>query len=134
MSASPDSFSRMRLKAGAIDGRAYPSNGLLADREAGKAAYDDVLAGGGGQLVAQLLDGLAVELGVVHFLLEQHDRLEPRVQLAGHDPLAHVLGLVGRLLLIDAGLGLAGIGGDVLPVYVPPSRRGGGPAPPLPIA
>jgi hypothetical protein len=48
-------------------------HGLLADGETGEAAYDDVLAGGGGELVAQLLDGLAVELRVVHLLLEQDD-------------------------------------------------------------
>src|SRR5258708_2496077 len=33
--------------------------GLLADGKAGEAANDDVLAGRGGQLVAQLLHGLA---------------------------------------------------------------------------
>src|SRR6202035_3225746 len=70
ISASPESFSRMRLKAGAIDGRAYPPRRLLADREAGEATYDDVLAGAGRQLVTQLLDGRAVELGVVHLLLQ----------------------------------------------------------------
>src|ERR1039458_6746484 len=85
ISASPDSFSRMRLNAGAIDVRAYSSSGLLADGKAGKAADDDVLPGGGRQLVTQLLHGLAFELGVVHLLLEQHDRLKPCVELAGED-------------------------------------------------
>src|SRR5450631_1631864 len=114
ISASPESFKRIRLKAGAIDGRAYPSDDLLAYREAGEAADDHVLAGGGGEFVAQLLDGLAFELGVVHLLLEQHHRRQPRVELAGDDPLTDVLGLLGRLLLIDARLGLPGIGWNVL--------------------
>src|SRR5271167_810004 len=64
ISASPESFSSIRLKAGAIDGRAYPSNGLLAYSETGEPADDHVLAGGGGQLVAQLLHGLAFELRI----------------------------------------------------------------------
>src|SRR6202167_2198111 len=78
--ASPESFRRMRLKAGAIAGQPIPSahasdrgrrlaqcprcRGLLAYGEAGEAADDDVLAGRRGQLVAQLLDRLAVELRV----------------------------------------------------------------------
>src|SRR5271165_1313438 len=123
----------MRLKAGAIDGRAYPSSrravgrgrDLLADREAREAAYDDVLSRRRGQLVAQLLDRLALELGIVHLLLEQHDRLEPCVELARDDPLTHVLGLVGRLLLIDPHLGLALLGRNVLPTHVPDGGRGG---------
>src|SRR6202161_344802 len=147
ISASPESFSRMRWKAGAIDARAYSvalrrtragaaiqkmeyasscmhciytpaipirnatpdprraiDRPLLADGEAHEAANHDVLAGRRGQLVAQLLDGLAVELRVVHLLLEQHDRLQPRVELAGDDFLPHVLGLVRGLLLVDARL------------------------------
>src|ERR1700722_7234850 len=76
ISASPESFSRFRLKAGAIDRRAYPvpkqpeSAGVLTDGKAGEAPDRDVLAGCRCELVAQLLDGLAVELGVVHLLLE----------------------------------------------------------------
>src|SRR3954447_9328052 len=69
MSASPDSLSRTRLKA-AISGSARgPGVGrppgsrvgplLRADREAREALDDDVLAGLGRQLRAQLLDRLA---------------------------------------------------------------------------
>src|SRR5271167_3127528 len=83
ISASPESFNRIRLKAGAIDGRAYPSDGLLAHGETGEAADDYVLAGRCGQLVAQLLDRLAFELRVVHLLLEQNDRSKPGIELAG---------------------------------------------------
>src|SRR5258707_15421496 len=72
--ASPESFSRMRLKAGAIAAQSLSRHGLLAYCEAGEAANDDVLTGRRRQLVAQLLDRLAVELRVVHHLLEQHDR------------------------------------------------------------
>ncbi len=39
---------------------------------------------------------------------------KPRVELAGDDFLAHVLGLVGRLLLVDPRLGVALLGGNVL--------------------
>src|ERR1700760_2169906 len=133
ISASPESFSRIRLKAGAgaIDAAAYPLafttsvSGLLANREAGEAADDDVLAGRRGELVAQLLHGLAVELGVVHLLLEQDDRLIPRVELAGDDFLAHVLGLVGGFLLVDLRLGVARVGGDVVAADVLDARRRG---------
>src|ERR1700691_4076988 len=97
----------MRLKAGATPGRAYSALCLLAYGEAREPTNHDVLTGRGRQLVAQLLDGLAVELGVVHLLLEQHDRGQPRVELARHDFLANVLGLVGGLLLVDPGLRLA---------------------------
>src|SRR5262249_15032609 len=65
--ASPDSLSRIRLKAGAMvaepidDGPARePRRRLLADGEAREAADHDVLARRGGELVAQLLHGLAV--------------------------------------------------------------------------
>src|SRR5450759_4221216 len=76
--ASPESFRSMRLKAGAIDAKSlYPWRALLAYCKAGEPADDDVLTGGRRQLVAQLLDGLALELRVVHLLLEQDDRLEP---------------------------------------------------------
>src|ERR1700681_150985 len=70
ISASPDSFRRMRLKAGAIAAESlYPVRGLLAYGKAGEPADHDVLAGGGRQLVSQLPHGLAVELRVVHDLL-----------------------------------------------------------------
>src|SRR5439155_15159073 len=48
----------------------------------------------------------------------------PGVHLAGHDALAHVLGLVGRLLLVDAFLGLAELPGNVLTADVFDARRG----------
>src|SRR6185437_12556079 len=99
--------------------------GLLAHGEAREAPDDDVLAGLGGELIAQLLHGLAVVSGVVHLLLEQHDRLIPRVQLARDDFLAHVLGLVGGLLLVDARLGVARLGGNVVAADVFDGRRGG---------
>src|ERR1700730_11848358 len=62
ISASPESLSRMRLKAGAIAVESLYRQGLLADGEAGEAADHDVLAGRGGQLVTQLLNRLALEL------------------------------------------------------------------------
>src|SRR5436190_6913157 len=123
MSASPESLSRMRLKAAAIALRAYPRTALLADGKAGETPDDDVLAGRRRELVAQLLDGLALELRIVHLLLEHHHRLEPRIELARDDPLAHVLGLVGRFLFIDSGLGAAHILGHVLAADVSQAGR-----------
>src|ERR1035441_1460592 len=126
ISASPESFSSMRLKAGAIAGQSlYPPKSLLAYGEAREPADDHILAGGRRELIAQLLDGPAIELGVVHLLLEQHDRRQPRVQLAGHDSLAHVLRLLSGLQLVDARLRLALLRGDVLAADVPDGRRGG---------
>src|ERR1019366_4740633 len=131
ISASPESFRSMRVKAGAIGGslsryRAVtePREGLLAYGEACEPAYDHILTCGRRELVAQLLDGLALELGIVHLLLEQHDRREPRVELAGDDFLAHVLRLVGRLLLVDARLGVTLLGRDVLTTDVFDGGRG----------
>src|SRR5437764_1289420 len=124
MSASPESLSMMRLKAAAIALRAYPGSDLLADCKAGETSDDDVLAGRRSELVAQLLDGLALELRIVHLLLEHHYRLHPRVELARDDALAHVLGLVGRFLFIDSGLGVAHILGHVLTADV--TQAGGG--------
>src|SRR3954468_16609480 len=104
MSASPLSFSRMRSKTGSD-----------ADGELGEAADDDVLSRGPRQLGAQLLDRLAVVLVAVDVRLpEQDDLLEPLVELALGDLGAHVLGLVGRLLLEYAQLGLLGVVGHVL--------------------
>src|SRR5664280_1488756 len=124
--ASPESFSSMRLKAGAIAGQSlYPPKSLLAYGEAREPADDHILAGGRRELIAQLLDGPAIELGVVHLLLEQHDRRQPRVQLAGHDSLAHVLRLLSGLQLVDARLRLALLRGDVLAADVLDGRRGG---------
>src|SRR5438128_4966756 len=112
ISASPDSFSRTRLKAGcapSVEGCALKSVlGLrLADLEAREAADHDVLAGlrGGGR--SEVLDRLAAVLVLVHvLLLQQDDLLEPLSQLSLGDLGPHVLRLVGGLLLVDAVLGL----------------------------
>src|SRR5262249_6615813 len=127
ISASPESFRRIRLKAGAeaISGRAYSPGRLLTHCETGEAADDYVLPRRGGQLVAQLLDGLALELRVVHLLLEQGDRPQPRVKLAGDDLLPHVLRLLGGFLLIDTRLRIANLRGDFLPADVFQAPRGG---------
>src|SRR5271166_1126990 len=115
----------MRLKAGAIAAQSLSRyHGLLAYCKAGEAADDHILTSRGRQSVAQLLNGLAVELRVVHRLLEQHDRLKPRVQLAVDDPLAHVLGLVGGLLLVDASLRVSQIGRHVITAEELDGRRG----------
>src|SRR6476661_4083238 len=125
MRASPDSLSRIRSKAGAIAAQPIRGPRLLAHGEPCEAADDHVLAGRRCQLVAQLLHGLAVELGVVHLLLEQHDALQPGVELARHDFLAHVLGLVGSLLLVDPRLGRARLLRYVVAAHVGDRRRGG---------
>src|SRR5438128_2229486 len=121
MSASPESLSRIRLKAAAIALRAYPCIDLLADCKAGETTDDDVLAGRRRELVAQLLHGLALELRIVHLLLEHRHRPKPRVELARDDALAHVLRLVGRFLFIDSGLGVA----HILAADIPEGGRGG---------
>src|SRR3954469_22214743 len=91
MRASPDSLSRTREKAGSPTASG-------ADGEAGEALDDDVLAGLGRQLGAQLLDRLAAVLVLVDVLLpEQHDLLEPLVDLALGGALARVLGDVVEL-------------------------------------
>src|SRR5215210_5753181 len=86
MSASPESLSRMREKAGARpSGAPLPSLEtvtaaalLLADREAHEAADDHVLAGTRRSLRPELLDRLALVLVGVHVrLVEQHHLLEP---------------------------------------------------------
>src|SRR5215212_9476918 len=107
MRASPDSLIRTRLKTG--------SDNSGADREAGEAPDDDVLAGRSREGRAQLLDRLAVVLVPVDVrLVEQDDVLHPRLELALGDLRADVLGLVGRLLLEDAQLGVLGLGRDVV--------------------
>src|SRR4051812_26480648 len=109
MSDSPDSFSRMRLKTGsAKTRRSYGPvrpDPLLADREAGKALDDDVLAGLGREVAAQLLDGPAVVLvGVDVLLVQQDDVAVPLLQLALDDLGPDVVRLVGGQLLEDADL------------------------------
>src|SRR3954453_6699626 len=127
--ASPESFRRMRLKAGrapSAEGCALTSklSLRLAALEASEAPDHDVLTrlrrGGS----AQVLDALAAVLVLVHvLLLEQDDLLEPLAQLALGDLRADVLGLVGGLLLVDAQLGLPGLLRHVLLGHV--ERRGG---------
>src|SRR5450759_1186718 len=125
ISASPESFRIMRWKAGAIAAESLYRDGLLAHGETGEPADHDILAGRGGQLVAQLLNRLALELRVVHLLLEQDDARKPGVQLALDDPLAHVLRLVGRLLLVDPRLCGAELLRHLLARHEPHGRRGG---------
>src|SRR3712207_1378200 len=103
MRASPDSFSRTRENAGS-------ATRLLTDGKAREALDDDVLAGLGGLLGAQLRDRLAAVLVRVDvLLLEQHDLLEPLVDLARGGALARVLGDVGHLASGDAQLLGAGV-------------------------
>src|SRR5918995_2836347 len=119
--ASPDSLRRIRLKTGSAIGPC-----LGPDGEPREAADDDVLAGRAGELGAQLLDRLAVVLvGVDVHLVEEDGLLHPLAQLALGDLAADLLGLVGRLLLEDAELGLLGLLRDLLLGHVP-RRRGGG--------
>src|SRR3954453_18191625 len=103
MSASPDSFSRTRPKA------ATAWSG--SDGEAREALDDDVFAGVGRPLGAQFLDRLAAVLVLVDVgLLEQHDLLQPLVDLALGGALARMLGDVGHLAGGDPQLlGLVGL-------------------------
>src|SRR3954452_25283078 len=112
--ASPESLSRIRLNARPSGGAAGSSlTSLRAHREAGEALDDDVLAQLAGQLGADLLDGLALELVRIDVrLVEQGDFFEPLAQLALGDPAADLLGLVGGLLLEHPRLGVLGVGGD----------------------
>src|SRR3954453_5716404 len=104
MRASPDSFSRI-----------LENFGLLANLEPGEALDDDVLAGLGRQLGAQLLDGLAVVLVGVDVLLAQEDDLvEPLAELALRGALAGLLGPVLPLAGRDAQLLVARVVGDLL--------------------
>src|SRR3954447_17315042 len=118
MRASPDSLIRTRWKTG--------SSNLCADGEPREAADDDVLARRAGEVRAHLLDRLAAVLvGVDVGLVEQHDVVHPRLELALGDPRADVLGLVGRLLLEDAQLGVLGVLRDLVLGDVLDLRRGG---------
>src|SRR3954451_1113944 len=114
ISASPESFSRIRLNAGSGAGSV---RSLLPDLEAREAPHDDVLAGVGRQLGAQLLERLAAVKVVVDVALaEQHDLLEPLPQAALDDLLLDGLGLAlgGGLLTQHAQLGLLVLLGHVL--------------------
>src|SRR4051794_1869978 len=119
ISASPESLIRTRLKTGSSLTR------LRAHREAGEAADHDVLAGGAGEVGAQLLDRLALVLVRVDVrLVEQDDVVHPGLELALGDLRADVLGLVGGLLLEDAQLGVLGLLGDLVLGDVQDRRRG----------
>src|SRR5688500_8397455 len=101
--ASPETFSRTRVKTGsAIGGTLSRAAGLLlADGEAGEAGDADVLTGLGGQVGAQFLDRLAVvAVGAHVLLLEQDDVGGPLLQLALDDPLHDVVGLALLLGLL----------------------------------
>src|SRR5215210_2060744 len=116
----------MRSKTGAPPSRSVATGGTLAPHaEAGEAPDDDVLLGLLALLVEQLADGPAVVLVAVDVdLVEQHDVLEPLLDLALGDARADVLGLVGGLLLEDPHLGLAGLLGNLLLGDVLRARRG----------
>src|SRR4051794_38024981 len=117
MSASPESFRRMRSKAAEAL--------LLAYLISGEPADHDVLAGLRRRGRAQVLDRLAGVLVAVHVLLvEQHDLLEPLAQAPLGDLRPHVLRLVGGLLLEDPQLALALLVRHVLLRHV--QGRGGG--------
>src|SRR3954453_3420659 len=118
--ASPESFSRMRPKRGSAE--SVTARSLFADAEVGEAGDLDVLTGFRRQLLAQLLDRLAlVLLGVDVGLVEQRDFAPPLVQLPLDDFLDDVVGLAffARLLFEDLLFGLAlvlrdFVGGDEL--------------------
>src|SRR3954469_18090345 len=124
MRASPESFSRTRLKAGcapSVEGCALNSGLVLrlADLEAREATDHHVLAGLRRRGSSEVLDGLAAVLVLVHVLLvEQDDLLEPLPQLALDDLRPRLLGLVLRLLLEDAPLGVFLVVGHVLRGHV----------------
>src|SRR3954451_2974177 len=98
---------------------------LFAHAEPHEAADDDVLARPGRQLGAQVLDRLAVvAVGVDVRLVEQHVLLEPLAPAALGDLRAHLLGLVGGLLLVDPQLGLLDLVGHLVLGDVLRPRRG----------
>src|SRR5438128_159047 len=72
---------------------------LGADLEAAEAPDHDVLAGLLRDLSAELLDCPPLVLRVHVLLVQQDNVLESLLELALDDPAAHVLGLVGGLLL-----------------------------------
>src|SRR5579884_3515985 len=115
ISASPESLSRTREYTGGPAPAPGASAASSADGEPGEPADDNVLSGLGGQLRAQLLDRLAAVLVLVDVpLAQQHDVVEPLLELALDDPLADVLGAIGRLLGGDPLLALPVLGRDVL--------------------
>src|SRR5215207_123893 len=130
-SASPDSLIRTRWNAGAapaacaVGAGAAAGSGSVANGEPREAADHDVLARLGGERGTDLLDRAAfVLLAVDVRLLEQHDLLEPGVDLALDDVRADVVRLVGELLLGDARLALDLVRRNA--VLVDRNRRGSG--------
>src|SRR5436305_12617785 len=126
--ASPDNLSSTRRKAGWRPSPSTPvpeAIGLVgAHHEALEAADDHVLAGLGRELRAELLDRLAVVAVGVHVRLPQeHALVQPLGEAALGDLGAHLLGLVLRLLLVDAELALAVVVGDVVLGHVLRPRR-----------
>src|SRR5215207_4230583 len=114
MSDSPESLTRMRRKAGSV-----------TDGEPGEPPDDHVLARLGGELGAQGLDRLALVLvGVDVLLVEQDDLREPLAHPPLGDPRAHVLRLVGGLLLEDPPLARAVLLGHLVLGHVQRGRRG----------
>src|SRR3954447_1166697 len=116
MSDSPESFRRIRLKAGSAP-MAGKSLFVFANGEACEACDLDVLAGLRSELGAELLDRLArVAVGVDVRLLEQSDLLRPLRKLAVDDPPDHFVGLalLAGLRLVDGAFSLAGLLGDLL--------------------
>src|SRR4051794_32048424 len=112
-SASPDSLISTRWNAGAAPADASAGagttvgSGSVANGEPREAADHNVLARSGGERGADLLDRAPFVLLTVDVrLLEQHDLLEPGVDLALDDVRADVVRLVGELLLGDARLAL----------------------------
>ena len=106
MSASPDSFSRTRLKAGCN----YSPTLKRANRR--MTMFSPAFGGDRGPQVLDRLAGVLVLVDVL--LLQQHDLFHPLAELALGDLRADVLGLVGGLLLEDAQLGLLRVLGDLL--------------------
>src|SRR5680860_758392 len=101
--------------------------GSIADAEVGEARHANVLAGLGGQLLAQLLDRLRVVLfGVDVGLVEQRHFPRPLGELALDDLLHDVVrfAVLARLLFEDPLLRLALLGRDLLGGDV--LGRGGG--------
>src|SRR5215213_2107397 len=131
-SASPDSLMRTRWNAGTAPAgcpagadAATAGSGSVANGEPREAADHDVLARLGGERGTDLLDRAAfVLLAVDVRLLEQHDLLEPGVDLALDDVRADVVRLVGELLLGDARLALDLFARNA--IHVDRDRRRGG--------
>src|SRR5215212_6399926 len=116
MSASPESFSRIRLNRAEAKARLLLSH--LKPREAGDA---HVLSGVRGDLRAQVLDRLALVALLVEVLLIEEDELRgPLAKLTVDDLLHDVVRLaVGlRLLLEDPALVGDVLLGDVLEGHV----------------